>query len=150
MEQVGLHGSLYSHDDFRAVGDYIRQHEGEPMEQIYQGVADYLSERQSREVTLAAAKNMVNRGRNMGLIPLSPRQVSRKAKAKPKKRAVSEVTEATPKRAKKFDPGMTADDLFDFNVQCIYAAQDTMPVKHLSALSDFRKACEKLMGALTE
>jgi hypothetical protein len=143
----------YTEQDFVAVAEFMAQYEGLPMEKVYGHVAEFLSERQDRVVTVVAVKNMVNRGRYLGLIPHGPR--SRKPKAKAKKKAVPNVVvypadQPKPKAVKKFDPGMTADDLFDFNVQVIYAELDKMPVTHLGPLHDFRKACEALLEALSK
>lgn len=144
-------GTLYSEDDFRAVGEYIIQHDGEPMEQVYLGVADYLSERQNRDVTPAAAKNMVNRGRQMGLIPLSPRQVTRRsnkaAKAKASK-APKPPTEPKAPKVKEFKHGLTTDDFMDFVVQMVYCDDSNMPTRHFAPLMEFRGHVATLLEAL--
>lgn len=144
---------VYTDDDLQAVVELVSE---QGINYKPEDVAALLRMRTGRDITLSGAKNLLTRLRNQGLIP--NKTPDRNNTGGRKKKVSKPVATKKPnlkgytsiKVAKKFDPGMTADDLFDFNVQCIYAAQDTMPVAHLHHLNKFRKACEELMEGLTK
>lgn len=148
---------VYTDDDLQAVVDLVNE---QGIAYRAEDVQALLQFRTGKDITLSGAKNLLTRLRNQGLIPSKtpdrPNNGGRKKKPKPKAKSNLDRSPADMppppkvKVPKPFDPHMTADDLFDFNVQVIYAELDKMPVAHLGPLHDFRKACEALLEALSK
>ena len=117
------------------------------MAETYKDIAELLSTRHGRTVTISGAKNVVTTGRARGQLPRGSRGPY--AKAKPTKKGATVATQPkAPKAPKPFKHGLSTDDFMDFVVQMVYCDDNTMPTRHFVPLMEFRGHVDRLLEAL--